>query len=199
MSTTVTGAEIRDAVRRMFDRVAAAPGEKYRFAVGPALARRVGYPEAVLASLPASACESFTGLAYLHPYLGLQPGEHVLDLGSGAGMDSLLAGRAVSPGGSVVGLDISETMVSKARHLAATLRADHVRFEQGVAEAMPFAEATFDAAYANGVFNLCPDKPAVASELRRVLKPGGRAVIAEITFTEPLPSTEVQTVDDWFR
>jgi arsenite methyltransferase len=176
MAITVTAPEIREGVRRMFNRVAATPVDKYRFAVGPSLARAVGYAEDVLASLPASAFDSFTGLAYLHRYLGLTPGQHVLDLGSGGGMDSVLAGRVVGPGG-----------------------ADNVRFERGEAEAMPFADATFDAAYANGLLNLCPDKPTVVSELRRVLKPGGRAVIGEITFVEAPPLTELKSVDDWFR
>lgn len=199
MAVVVAPPEIREAVRRMFNRVAASPSEKYRFAVGPALARQVGYPEEVLGSLPASAFESFTGLAHLHPHLRLRPGEQVLDLGCGGGMDSVLASRAVLPGGGVVGLDISDEMVGKARRLAAALHADSVRFEQGEAETMPFADATFDVAFANGLLNLCPDKPAVARELRRVLKPGGRAVVAEITFVEAPPAKELQTVDDWFR
>jgi arsenite methyltransferase len=199
MATTITAPEIREGVRRMFDRVAATPGDKYRFAVGPGLARAVGYPEEVLASLPAVAVEPFTGLAYLHRYLRLVAGERVLDLGSGGGMDSLLAARAVEPNGAVIGLDLSETMVERARHLANMLQADHVRFQRGEAEAMPFADEAFDVAYANGLLNLCPDKPAVVSELRRVLKPGGRVVIAEITFAEPLPSTDLQSVHDWFR
>jgi hypothetical protein len=113
MAITVTAPEIREGVRRMFNRVAATPVDKYRFAVGPSLARAVGYAEDVLASLPASAFDSFTGLAYLHRYLGLTPGQHVLDLGSGGGMDSVLAGRVVGPGGSVVGLDLSDEMVTE--------------------------------------------------------------------------------------
>ena len=195
----VTAPEIREAVRRMFDRVATTPAEKYRFAVGPDLARTVGYPEEVFESLPGSAFESFTGLAYLHRYLGLRPGDRVLDLGSGGGMDSVLVGRTVGPSGSVVGLDLSEEMVTRARSLAGTYGAGHVHFERGEAEVMPFADATFDVAYANGVLNLCPDKPVVLSELRRVLKPGGRAVIAEITFAERLPLVDLKSADDWFR
>jgi arsenite methyltransferase len=199
MASTVAPPEIREAVRRMFNRVAEAPSERYRFAVGPVLAREVGYPEGALESLPPWAFDSFTGLAYLHPRLGLRPGDRVLDLGSGGGMDAVLAGQAVLPGGSVAGLDIADEMVGKARHVAAAVRADHVRFEQGPAEAMPFADATFDVAFANGLLNLCPDKTAVAREVWRVLKPGGRAVIAEITFVDPLPAKELETVDDWFR
>lgn len=199
MVTGVTPLEIRDAVRQMFDRVADTPGEKYRFEVGPHLARAVGYPPDVLDSLPPAATDAFTGLAYLHPHLGPAPGERVLDLGSGAGLDAILAGGAVSPGGAVVGLELSASMVCRARALATALRVDNVSFERGEAEAMPFDEATFDAALVNGLFNLCPDKAGVARELYRVLRPGGRAVVAEITFAAPRPPKEIQTVDDWFR
>lgn len=199
MATMVGAPEIRDAVRHMFDRVANTPHESFRFRVGQDLARAVGYPDELLASVPPPASESFTGLAFLHPVLGLQPGERVLDLGCGAGLDSVIAARAVSPGGSVTGLDLSEAMVDKGGALAAALAVGNVRFERAEAEAMPFADATFDVAFANGLFNLCPDKHAVAGELHRVMKPGGRAVVAEITFTDPLPPREVRSVDDWFR
>ena len=195
----VSTPEIRDAVRQMFDRVAAIPQGRYRFAVGPELARAVGYPDELLQSVPPLAAEAFTGLAFLHPVLNLRPGEHVLDLGCGAGLDSLIAGRAVSPGGSVVGVDLSDAMVGKARALVASEHVTNVRFERGEAEALPFPDETFDVAFANGLLNLCPDKRAVAQELRRVLKPTGRAIIAEITFKDPLPPREVQSVDDWFR
>lgn len=199
MPSLVPVPEIKAAVRQMFDRVADAPSEKFRFNVGQALARAVGYPVELLHSLPSCAFESFTGLAYLHPHLALQPGDHVLDLGCGAGLDSLIASRAVVPHGSVTGLDLSPAMVTKARAVAASVGAPDVRFKQAEAEAMPFADGTFDAALVNGIFNLCPDKPAVARELCRVMKPGGRAVVAEITFTTPLPARELRTVDDWFR
>lgn len=199
MATTVSAVEIRDAVRQMFDRVARTPGERYRFEVGPGLARAVGYPDELLESAPPLASESFTGLAFLHPFLNLRPGEHVLDLGCGAGLDSLIAGRAVAPGGFVTGLDLSQAMIDKGRALAAGVGAANVRFERGEAETMPFEAATFDVAFANGVFNLCPDKLAVAAELARVMKRAGRAIVAEITFMDPLPPREVKSVDDWFR
>lgn len=199
MTTSVSELELRDAVRRMFDRVAGAPQDRYRFEVGRELASGVGYPREVLQSFPDEAAETFTGLAFLHPHVALRPGERVLDLGCGAGLDSLIAGRAVSPGGSVTGVDVSASMVAKARAVAASLRADEVRFEQGQAEALPFAEKTFDAALVNGIFNLCPDKLTVARELHRVMKVEGRVVVAEITSNEPLLAKEVRTVDDWFR
>lgn len=199
MALMVAPPEIRKAVRQMFNRVADAPRDKFRFRVGRALAGEVGYPGDLLDAMPPAAVESFTGLAYLHPHLHLQPGEHILDLGSGAGLDSLLCARAVGPDGSVTGLDIAEAMVARAGALAATLGTGHVRFQRAEAEAMPVSDACVDAALLNGLLNLCPDKPAVVRELRRVLKPGGRAVVAEITFVDPLPAGEVGTVDDWFR
>jgi SAM-dependent methyltransferase len=197
--TPVGPLEIRDAVRRTFDRVAEAPRAGYRFEVGPDLARAVGYPEALLAGLPPSAVEAFTGLAYLHPWLRPAPGERVLDLGAGAGLDTVLLARAVRPGGQAVGLDFSERMVARARALADRVGAPNVRVERGEAEALPFADAAFDAAHVNGLLNLCPDKAPVARELRRVVRPGGRAVVAEITFGEPLAARELRSVDDWFR
>lgn len=199
MTRKVAPVEIREGVRATFTRVAETPRASFRFPVGATLARQVGYPEDVLASVPSSATECFTGLAYLHPYLDLQHGECVLDLGSGGGLDSVLAARAVAPNGFVKGLDLAAAMVARARALAVTLGLKNTDFTEGNAEAMPFPDRAFDAALVNGFFNLCPDKVAVAGELSRVLKPGGRAAIAEITFTDPLPPTEVRTIDDWFR
>ncbi len=199
MNDAVAASEIHEGVRRVFNRVAEAPGDTYRFEVGAALARGVGYPEAVVAGLPSVLTESFTGLADLHPHLGLRPGERLLDLGAGAGFDAILAARAVSPDGTVTGLDVAEAMVAKARRAATLVNVENVAFERGDAEAMPFSDGSFDVALVNGIFNLCPDKPPAARELFRVLRPGGRAVVAEITFTDPLPPTEVRSVDDWFR
>ncbi len=197
--TGVAAGEIHEGVRRVFNRVAETPTAAFRFGVGAALAREVGYPEAVVAGLPAVVTESFTGLADLHRTLALRPGEHVLDLGAGAGFDAIVAARAVAPQGTVTGLDMAEAMVAKARRAATLVGAGNVGFERGEAEAMPFGDASFDAALVNGLFNLCPDKAPVARELHRVLRPGGRAVVAEITFTEPLPPVEVRSLDDWFR
>jgi arsenite methyltransferase len=199
MNATVSASEIHEGVREVFNRVADRPGDRFRFGVGPALAREVGYPDSVLADLPAVVTESFTGLANLHPYLALEPGEQVLDLGAGAGLDAILAARAVLPGGAVTGLDAAGSMVAKARYIAALVGAVNVAIEHGDAESLPFGDDRFDAALINGIFNLCPDKPPVARELYRVLRPGGRAVVAEITFTDPLPATEVRSIDDWFR
>lgn len=196
--STVSAVQLRHAVRNTFDRVANAPNDTYRFEVGPALAGSVGYPRDILTAFQ-PALETFTGLAYLHKYLGLQRGERVLDLGCGGGLDVLIAARALTGDGAAVGLDVSDAMVRKARAMADRLQIQRATFERGEAEAMPFAAGTFDAVLVNGIFNLCPEKVPVAKEVYRVLKPAGRAVVAEITFTQPLISKEVLTVDDWFR
>lgn len=198
MPAAVSAVQLRKAVRDTFDRVANAPKDTYRFEVGPALAAAVGYPGDVLASFQ-PALETFTGLAYLHKYLGLQQDERVLDLGCGGGLDVMIAARAVTGEGAAVGLDVSDAMVGKARAMASRLQIERATFERGEAEAMPFAAETFDAVLVNGIFNLCPEKLPVAKEVFRVLKRAGRAVVAEITFTPPLISREVRTVDDWFR
>jgi arsenite methyltransferase len=197
MATGVRPEEIQEAVRHMFDRVAERPNDTYRFKVGPDLARSVGYPDDVLAASPPHSADAFTGLAYLHPHLRWQCGEAVLDLGCGRGLDCFISARAVGPTGSVTGLDLSEAMIERAR--ASAEEFPNVSFQRGEAEALPFPDAIFDVVYANGILNLCPDKPRVVQEMHRVMKRGARVVVAEITFAEATTECQLRTTDDWFR
>jgi len=199
MAPGVEPAKIRHAVRQKFNDVAILPNNRYRFRVGCELARDVGYPAELLAPLPATAAESFTGLAYLHPHLALREGEQVLDLGCGAGLDTLVAARAVGPRGLVVGVDMADDMIAKARNNAVAAGITNARFALAEAEALSVDDGVIDVAIVNGIFNLCPEKPAVAHELGRVLRPGGRAVVAEITFSKALPPATLQSSEDWFR
>jgi ubiquinone/menaquinone biosynthesis C-methylase UbiE len=105
----------------------------------------------------------------------------------------------VAPTGIVTGIDFAGAMIARARAVAANLGVKNAAFVQGSAEAIPLAGEVFDAVLVNGLLNLCPDKAAVAREIFRVLRPGGRGVVAEITYTDPLPPAEVRTIDDWFR
>ena len=140
MSQGLAAFDVHEGVRAVFNRVAHTPTAHFRFGVGASLAREIGYSETVITGLPAAVTESFTGLADLHPHLRLRPGEHVLDLGSGAGLDAIVAARAVSPGGAVTGLDMAEAMVAKAPRAAELTDTPNVSFERGDAESMPFLD-----------------------------------------------------------
>lgn len=199
MNTLVASSDLQVAVRHKFNQVASAPADPYRFRVGVALARDTGYPPQVLDRLPRAAAAAFTGLGYLHPHLALRPGERVLDLGCGAGLDSLIAAVAVGDGGVVVGVDLAEAMIDRARRAAIDAAIANARFERAEAEALPFRGGALDAVLVNGLLNLCPDKSAVLREIRRVLRHGGRAVVAEIMAPPASSPSEVRTAEDWFR
>ena len=183
----------------MYSKVATTPTAAFRFPVGPDLARKLGYPEELLQSLPLTAIESFTGVACPVLAANLSPGEVVLDLGSGAGLDAMIAARQVGPSGRVVGVDLSEAMVIKARANAAAVGASTVEFRQGYAEALPAEADAFDAVIVNGLLNLAPDKPAVVQEIFRVLRSGGRAQVAEIVTDGTSPPVTMKSLEDWFR
>ncbi|MFH1570687.1 MAG: arsenite methyltransferase [Gemmatimonadota bacterium] len=155
-----------------------------------ALAQRMGYSEAELASLPEGAnmglsCGNPTALAEL------QPGETVLDLGSGGGFDVYLAGQKVGAGGRALGVDMTAAMVDRARGGIAAYRErtglDNVEFRLGEIEHLPVADASVDAVISNCVVNLSPDKPQVWREMARVLKPGGRVAVSDLALRQPLP------------
>jgi arsenite methyltransferase len=192
-----TAAEIRAAVERRFARVASSPDQEKKFPVGPASARKLGYDPGEIDALPASVTESFCGVG--NP-LGLGevcPGQTVLDLGSGAGLDSLLAARRVGPTGKVVGVDLCPEMVEKARRNAVLLGLHNAEFVEAGIEKVPLPDASVDLVISNGVFNLCPDKPAVLAEASRVLRPGGRLQMADILLEEGVTPEEVARKGSW--
>jgi len=191
--------DVLAAVRERYNRVGAAPDQGYTFPVGRAFAEAVGYPPEVLDALPADAVAAFAGVACPVPYAALQPGEIVIDLGCGAGMDSLYAARVTGPAGCVLGIDFAPAMVERARRAIAESRLPAVEARPADASVLPVADAFADAVIVNGIFNLNPDKRALMAEVYRVLKPGGRLVAAEIALTAPLPPEEGQTLEDWFR
>lgn len=188
---------LREEVRKKYREVADTPTAEFHFHTGRAHALRMGYPQSPLDQLPEEATEAFAGVA--NPfYWGLpQPGELVLDLGSGAGMDSFIAALAVGPEGHVIGVDMTPEMVERSRGLAAELGLQNVEFREGLIEDLPVDSEWADVVISNGVINLCPDKLGVYKGVHRVLRPGGRMTIADICVEKPVPEGALKDIDLW--
>jgi SAM-dependent methyltransferase len=191
-----THPDVHAVVRERFGRIAAAPrGEKRR--IGPGVARELGYDPGEVARLPASVTESFAGVGNPLSLGEVRPGETVLDLGSGAGLDSVLAARRAGPSGRVIGVDMTPAMLEKARRNVQALGLANVAFVQAEVESLPLPDGTADVAFCNGLFNLCPDKPRALAEVYRVLKPGGRFLIADVLLEDHVTPEEVARKGAW--
>src|SRR5712691_2023477 len=164
---------LKSEIKKTYASVSEPPQTEFIFPTGRAWAEDLDYPDE-LANVPEAAVESFAGVANPWTMGRLAPGERVLDLGSGAGTDSLIAAQMVAPTGRVTGIDMTRAMLSKARAAAAQMGATNVEFVESEAEQLPFADGSFEVAVSNGVIDLIPDKDAVFAELYRVLIPGGR-------------------------
>lgn len=190
MSTTTkrldTG-ELEERVKRMYEEVALEPAHDFHFETGRPLAERLGYPAADLDRIPAGAIESFAGVGYFLGLAAIQPGDTVLDLGSGSGMDSFLAALAATPSGRVIGVDMTDSQLAKAERLAREGGFATVEFRNGYIERPPVEDAMVDCVISNGVINLSPDKPAVFAAAARALRPGGRLALADIVSAQQLP------------
>lgn len=190
-------AHLETAVHERFAALARNPAEEKRFPVGPDSARRLGYPSQDIDSLPMAATESFAGVGNPFSLGELRPGQSVLDLGCGAGMDSILAARRVGPTGKVIGVDMVEEMLAKARWNAAAAGLFNTDFRAGHADALPVPAASVDVIFTNGVFNLCVDKLKVVAELFRVLRPGGRLQMADILLEPHVTPEELAGKGTW--
>jgi arsenite methyltransferase len=187
---------LKSEIKKTYACVSAEPERDFIFPTGRAWAEDLDYPPE-LATVPEAAVESFAGVANPFSLGRLAAGERVLDLGSGAGTDSLVAAQMVAPGGSVTGIDMTPEMLAKARAAAAEMGATNVEFVEGEAERLPFADASFDVVISNGVIDLIPDKDAVFAELSRVLAPGGRLQIADVTIQNPVSEEGRRNIDLW--
>jgi SAM-dependent methyltransferase len=188
---------LREQVKSKYREVAADPTRTYHFHTGRGLARRLGYEDDAVDALPDRAVESFAGVANPFALRRLAPGERVVDIGSGAGFDSFLAAAQVGPTGRVVGVDMTPEMLEKSTATGAELGLDHVEFRAGLAESVPVDDSWADVVISNGVINLCADKHAVLSEIRRVLRPGGWLQFADIANGLPVPEGALRDIDLW--
>lgn len=189
--------QLRDAVRDKYREVAIDPHGTFHFHTGRPLAKRLGYDAAVVAALPDAAVESFAGVGNPFSQRSLQPGEKVIDIGSGGGFDCFVARSQVGETGQVVGIDMTQEMLDKSNATARSMGLNNVEFRDGIIEDMDIDDGWADVVISNGVINLCADKPAVFSEIFRVLKPGGHLQFSDIANGNTVPESARNDIDLW--
>jgi arsenite methyltransferase len=191
LNNPVDSAALREEVRKKYRDVAIKPHEKYHFHTGRPLAARLGYDPRVVDTLPDEAVESFAGVANPFSLRDVKAGERVVDLGSGAGFDCFIAGGKVGAKGHVIGIDMTEEMLTKSRLTAQVMGLSNVEFREGLLEELPVEDNWADVVISNGVINLCADKQRAFSEVRRVLQ------FADIANGQPVPASAAANIDLW--
>jgi arsenite methyltransferase len=188
---------LRQAIQEEYAAVARDPGRGYHFHTGRPLASMLGYHDDWLEGIPEGSIASFAGTG--NPFrIGLfAPGTRVVDIGCGAGLDSLIAAKMVEASGQVIGVDMTPAMLEKARKSAIEAGLGHVEFREGLAESLPVPERWADVVISNGVLNLLPDKLAALQEMARVLKPTGRLQIGDILVQQAVPEDAKRQIDLW--
>lgn len=188
---------LRDEISREYTDVAEDPDRGYHFNTGHKALETNGYLQEWLEGIPEDVIASFAGTG--NPLsMGLPAdGEYVVDIGSGSGLDATIAARVVGPAGHVIGVDMTEAMLEKARVGAAGLGLDQLEFRRGYTEALPVPDGWADLVISNGVLNLAPDKAVAFEEIYRALRPGGRMQIADITVSKPIPEGAKRDIDLW--
>ena len=189
--------QLRLEIQKHYAEVANNPDHEFHFHTGRDAARRLGYDEAIIEDIPDDVIASFAGVA--HPFhFGLpKPGETVLDVGSGAGVDAIIAAKAVGPEGRVIGVDMTPEMLDAARRNAERMGLDNVEFRKGLVERLPVDAESIDLVISNGVLNLMVDKHGAYKQIARALKPGGRLQIADICVDKPVSDKAKRNIDLW--
>jgi arsenite methyltransferase len=193
----VDAVELREEVKSKYRDVAVNPHGSFHFHTGRPLARRLGYDEAIVARMPESAIEAFAGVGNPFSQGALNPGERVVDLGSGGGFDCFVAAEQVGPEGQVIGVDMTDEMLERSRTAATAMGLGNVEFRRGIIEDLPVEGGWADVVISNGVINLCADKRRVFEEIMRVLRPGGRLQLADIATGKVVPEAAIRNIDLW--
>ena len=188
---------LRSAIREEYETVALDPARGFHFHTGRALTAIVGYEDEWLEGIPETAIESFAGTGNPFSLGTLESGARVVDVGSGGGIDSLIAARMVGPEGGVIGVDMTPAMLERARRAAAESGLANVEFREGLMEGLPVEDGWADVVISNGVLNLTPDKGRALAEMARVLRPGGRLQIGDILVEREVSPESKRKIDLW--
>jgi arsenite methyltransferase len=188
---------LREAIREEYAEVASHPEKGFHFHTGRPLARMLEYADEWLIGIPEASIESFAGTGNPFSLGELRPGESVVDVGCGAGIDSLIAAKKVGSEGRVIGVDMTSSMLQKARQAAKVVGLENVEFQEGYAEELPVEDGWADVVISNGVLNLMPDKAAALEEMSRVLGPDGRLQIGDILVQKAVPESAKRKIDLW--
>jgi arsenite methyltransferase len=188
---------LREEIRKTYADVSTDQKREFIFPTGRAWAQELGYPEPELSRVPDASVESFAGVAN-HWLLGrIEPGAVVLDLGCGAGADLLIAAQMTGPTGRVIGIDMTASMLDRARASAAEMGLGNVELHESLIEALPLENASVEVVISNGVIDLVPDKDAVFDEIDRVLRPGGRLQLADVVIHNEVSEDARARIDLW--
>lgn len=190
--------QLREGVCKAYSSAAERPQDEHPFPVGRRFAESLGYPQNLLASLPSVSIDAFAGVSNVAIFADIPVGATVLDLGCGAGLDSLIAAQRVGSKGRVIGVDFSEAMLARARQAVEEVGIDNVEYRHADAEKLPIEDGLTDVALVNGIFNLNPKRDAIFRELVRVVRKGGALYAAELILREPLPPEIKNSETDWF-
>jgi arsenite methyltransferase len=197
IEAAVDVAVLRDEIRKTYTEVSTEQEREFIFPTGRAWAQELGYPEPELGRVPDATVESFAGVANHWPLGRVEPGAVVVDLGCGAGTDLLIAAQMAGPGGRVIGVDMTPTMLDRARRAAAHMGLGNVELHESLIESLPLADASADVVISNGVIDLVPDKDAVLDEIDRVLRPGGRLQLADVVVHTEVSEDARARIDLW--